>query len=115
MPEASFSWIPVLATFQAVEHGAERPLACCFVFFEALRFARQACYASCQAGAAFRGEYAPAEEPVRVLEARVTLPAFENALEERVQGFCFLQGEPQLDVGLSWHLNGLSPGRFCLA
>src|SRR5829696_7029936 len=88
-PDTFYSWITVLAALQAVEHGAQLPLARCFVFFEAIRFARQVCHTSCKAFSALCGEYAPAEEPVGVFEAQVLFPAFEEALQQRVQCFCF--------------------------
>src|SRR5919112_798211 len=63
----------------------------------------------------FRRVYAPAQEPVGVLEARVLFPAFEKALQKRVQCFCLLHRYPQFDAGLSVQVSGLSPGRFCPA
>jgi hypothetical protein len=114
-PDTSYSWIPVLAALQAVEHGTQLPLARCLVFFEAVRFARQVSYASRETCTTPRGEYAPAQEPVGVLEARVLFPAFEKALQKRVQCFCLLQRYPQFDGGLSVQASGLSPGRFCPA
>jgi hypothetical protein len=91
LPETLYSRIPVLATLQAVEHGAERLLTRRLVFFEAVRFSCQACDALREAGAALRGEYAPAEEPVGVFEVRVLLAAVEMALEQRVQSLSFSQ------------------------
>ncbi len=114
-PETSISWVPVLAALQAVKHGAELPFEGCFVFFEAVRLPCQVRHASCEAPTALCGEYAPAQEPVGVLEAWILLPAFEKTLEERVQRFCLLQREPQPDGGLSWQASGLSPGRSCPA
>jgi hypothetical protein len=90
-PETYFSRIPVLATLQAVEHGAELLLTRRLVCFEAVSFSCQACDALREAGAALRGEYAPAEEPVGVFEVRVLLAAVEMALEQRVQSLSFSQ------------------------
>ena len=89
--ETFHSRIPVLATLQAVEHGTERLLTRRLVFFEAVRSPCQACDALCEAGATLRGEYAPAEEPVGVIEVRVLLAAVEMSLEQRVQSLSFSQ------------------------
>jgi hypothetical protein len=91
--DASYSWIPVLTTLQAVEHGTQLPFARCLVFFEAVRVARQICHASRETFTAPRGEYAPTQEPVGVFEAQV-FAAFEKALQKRVQCFCLIQREP---------------------
>ena len=91
VPETSYSRISVLATLQAVEYGAERLLTRRLVFFEAVRFSCQACDALCEAGATLRGEYAPAKEPVGVIEVRVLLAAVEMSLEQRVQSLSFSQ------------------------
>ena len=93
-PETFFSWIPVLATFQAVEHGTQLPIARSLVFFETVRSACQICYASCEASTALCGEYAPAEEAVGAFQAWVLLPAFEEAFEKCVQCLCFFRSEP---------------------
>ena len=90
-PETFYSRIPVLATLQAVEHGAQRLFTRRLVLFEAMRFSCQACDALCEAGATLRGEYAPAEEPVGVFEGRVLFAAVDMALEQRVQSLSFLQ------------------------
>jgi hypothetical protein len=115
MPDTSYSWIPILTTLQAVEHGTQLSFARCLVFVEAVRFARQVCYASRETFTPPRGEYAPAQEPVGVFEAQVSFPAFEKALQKRVQCFCLLQREPQHDGGFSVQASGLSPGRSCPA
>jgi len=91
VPETFYSRIPVLATLQAVEHGAERLLARRLVFFEAVRFSRQACDVLREAGAALRGEHSPAEKPVGMLQVRVLLAAVEMTLEQRVQSLSFSQ------------------------
>jgi hypothetical protein len=76
MPETSFLRIPVLATFEAVEHGTQLPIARSLVFFETVRSACQICYASCEASTAPDREYAPTEEAVGAFQAWVLLPAF---------------------------------------
>ena len=93
-PETFFSWIPVLATFQAVEHGTQLPIARSLVFFETVRSACQICYASCEASTAPDSEYAPTEEAVGAFQTWVLLPAFEKAFEQSVQCLCFFQSEP---------------------
>jgi hypothetical protein len=89
VPETFFSWIPVLATFQAVEHGTQLPIARSLVFFETVRSACQICYASCEASTAPDSEYAPTEEAVGAFQTWVLLPAFEKAFEQSVQCLCF--------------------------
>ena len=89
-----FSWIPVLAALQAVEHWSQLPVARFLVFFEAVRRACEICYASCEASTALCGEYAPAEEAVGAFQAWVLLPAFEEAFEKCVQCLCFFRSEP---------------------
>ncbi len=108
--EAS-SRVPVLAPFQRLEYGTERPLPRGLVVLKGPGLPRELGDPARQPGTTLRGEDVPAEETVRALEPRVFSRALEQILQRCVQRFGFLQGQLDLRRTGFGGANESSPGR----
>ena len=90
--------VPVLGALEAVEYGAQCPVAGGFVLLYAAGLAGKLGHTGGESGAAPGGQYAPSEDAVGSFEDGVLAPALEQVFEGGVKGFGVSEGEGHLDL-----------------
>src|ERR687886_589540 len=85
---------------QAVEYGAQGPIASGLVLLDALGLAGELGHPACKAGATFDGQDAPGEDAVDLFQGCFFAVAFEQAFEGSVERFGGFERETQVHRGL---------------